>query len=75
MTTTTRIPAAARTILALDLDKYKTVACAQDSDTTQARFDTRTTSREHFRKLFAHHRPASACAGADCSARLAALSP
>jgi transposase len=55
MTTTT--PAtAARTILALDLGKYKTVACAYD-DTTQPRFDTLTTSREHLRKLFARQRP------------------
>jgi hypothetical protein len=32
----TRTAAAARTILALDLGKYKTVACAYDAATTQA---------------------------------------
>lgn len=57
MTTTTAT--AARTILALDLGKYKSVACAYDPATTQARFDTLTTSREQLRKLFARERPAA----------------
>ena len=36
---------AARTILAFDLGKYKSVACAYDADTTLARFDILTASR------------------------------
>jgi transposase len=59
MTTTTGTPTAARTILALDLGKYKSAACAYYPDTTQARFDTLTTSREAPRKLFARERPAA----------------
>ncbi len=59
MTTTTPKATAARTILALDLGKYKTVACACDPATAQARFDALTTSREHLRKLFARERPAA----------------
>jgi transposase len=58
MTTTTATTATAGTILALDLGKYKTVACAYDPATTGARFDTLTTSREALRKLFARQRPA-----------------
>jgi transposase len=58
-TTTAAAPAAtAGTILALDLGKYKTVACAYDRATAQARFDTLTTSRDQLRKLFERHRPA-----------------
>src|SRR6516164_7051087 len=59
MKTTTTAATAARTILALDLGKYKSVACAYDPDTTQARFDTLTTGREQLRKLFARGRPAA----------------
>src|SRR5262245_28023196 len=59
MTTTTTKATADRTILALDLGKNKTVACAYDPTTTQARFDTLTTSREQLRKLFARERPAA----------------
>jgi hypothetical protein len=43
MTTTTTKATAVRTILALDLGKYKTVACAYHPGTTAARFDTLTT--------------------------------
>ena len=57
MTTTTAT--ADRTILALDLGKYKSVACVYDPATAQARFDTLTTSREQLRKLFARVRPAA----------------
>jgi transposase len=57
--TTTATTTAAGPILALDLGKYKTVACAYDPGTTQARFDTLTTSREQLRKLFARERPAA----------------
>jgi transposase len=54
MTTPT---ATAGPILALDLGKYKTVACAYDRATAQARFDTVPTDRDHLRKLFAKDRP------------------
>src|SRR4029077_62556 len=56
-TTTAAAPAAA-TILALDLGKYKTVACAYTGDPAAARFESLTTSRDELRKLFAKHRPA-----------------
>jgi transposase len=45
-------------ILALDLGKYKTVACAYDRPTAQATFGTLTTSRDDLRQLFARRRPA-----------------
>src|SRR6516164_1960672 len=59
-TTANTSPAAAAPglILALDLGKYKSVACLYDPATAQARFDTLTTSRDELRKLFARHRPA-----------------
>jgi transposase len=59
MTTTTATAATAGTILALDLGKYKTVACAYGPGTPEPRFDTLTTSREELRKLFARQRPAA----------------
>ena len=55
--TTTATTTAAGPILALDLGKYKTVACAYGPGATQARFDTLITSREQFRKFFARVRP------------------
>ena len=58
MKTTTKSTTAARTILALDLGKYKTVACAYPGDPAGARFESLTTDREHLRKLFAKYRPA-----------------
>src|SRR5262245_2546753 len=61
MTTTTKAAA----ILALDLGKYKSVACAYHGDPAAARFDSLTTDRHHLRRLFAQHRPAvvvEACA-------------
>src|SRR5262245_41623074 len=45
------------TILALDLGKYKSVACAYDA-AAPARFDTLATSRAELRRLFARCRPA-----------------
>jgi transposase len=48
---------ATRTILAIDLGKYKSVACAYTGDPTAARFQTLTTDREHLRRLFTQHRP------------------
>lgn len=46
------------TILALDLGKYKTVACAYDGDPAAARFHTLDTTREELRQLFERHREA-----------------
>jgi len=54
--TTTATPTAG-TILALDLGKYKTVACAYDP-ATAARFETITTGRAELRRLIERHRPA-----------------
>jgi transposase len=54
-------PTAAATtapILALDLGKYKSVACAYSGDPDAARFESLTTDRDHLRRLFAKHRPA-----------------
>jgi transposase len=45
-------------ILALDLGKYKTVACAYPGDPAAARFESLTTDRDRLRKLFAKYRPA-----------------
>jgi hypothetical protein len=57
--TTTIAATAAGTILALDLGKYKSLACAYDPATTLARFDTLASSPEELRKLFARERPAA----------------
>jgi transposase len=55
---TTTFPATAnRTILALDLGKYKSVACAYAGDPDSARFQTLTTDRDHLRQLFDQLRP------------------
>ncbi len=56
MTTTN---AAATTILALDLGKYKSVACLTTGDPAAATFLTPTTDRDRLRKLFAKHQPAA----------------
>src|SRR5205085_2023517 len=45
-------------ILALDLGKYKSVACAYDRATAAARFQTLDTSRDELRRLFERQRPA-----------------
>jgi transposase len=55
---TSAAAAPAATILALDLGKYKSVACAYAGAPEAARFDTITTSRDELRKLFQRHRPA-----------------
>ena len=57
MTTTTRATAA-DTILALDLGKYKSVACVHDRGTAQASFDAITTRRAELFRLLDRHRPA-----------------
>jgi transposase len=57
MTTTT--PAtAARGILALDLGKYKSVACCYDQATAQARFESLATSRDELARLLGRSEPA-----------------
>ncbi len=45
-------------ILAIDLGKYKSVACVYSGDPATATFVSFPTDREHLRKLFAQHRPA-----------------
>jgi transposase len=56
-TTTTKIATGADTILALDLGKYKSVACIyRSADDTQ--FTTIATSRAELTRLFARHQPA-----------------
>jgi transposase len=57
-TATTAAAAPAATILALDLGKYKTAACAYTGSPDTARFESLTTDRGHLRQLFAKHRPA-----------------
>jgi transposase len=59
MTTTTTATATTGLILALDLGKFKSVACAYDrANPTQPRFETLTTSRQHLRQLFTKYAPA-----------------
>jgi transposase len=61
-TTTTALNTAAATataapILALDLGKYKSVACCYDRATAAHRFQTLDTSRDELRRRFQRHRP------------------
>jgi hypothetical protein len=53
----TTIATAADTIVALDLGKYKSVACANRGDADAARFQSLTTDRDHLRQLFQQLRP------------------
>jgi hypothetical protein len=55
MTTTTATTPG--TILALDLGKYKTVACAADRASADARFDTLTTSHHERRGFLGRTQP------------------
>jgi transposase len=48
---------AARIILAIDLGKYKSVACLYTGDPATATFVSFPTDRDHLEKLFARHRP------------------
>jgi transposase len=57
MTTAITSSTATRTILALDLGKYKSVACRYDPDTGEVQFRTVPTDREEFRRLIDRHRP------------------
>jgi transposase len=54
---TTTPTTAPGSILAIDLGKYKSVACVYDPATAQARFDTLPTNRSELRTLFERHRP------------------
>jgi transposase len=47
------------TIVAIDLGKYKSVACIYSGDPATAQFTSLPTDRDHLRKLFAKHRPAA----------------
>jgi transposase len=58
MTTATTAPTTAGLILAIDLGKYKSVACAYNRASAEAHFDTFTTARHELRKQFTQHRPA-----------------
>jgi transposase len=57
MRTTTANAATTRTILALDLGKYKSVACLYQRHTAEHSFLSLDTSRDHLRHLFEQHRP------------------
>jgi transposase len=73
---TTATPTAAGTILAIDLGRYKSVACAYDRATRAAAFQALDTGRADFARLFARHPGAlvvvEACANAGWAADLAA---
>jgi transposase len=59
MTATTTATATTGTILALDLGKFKSVACAYDRDhPDRPRFESITTSREYLDRLLAKYTPA-----------------
>jgi transposase len=55
--TTTNATAATGTILALDLGKYKSVACLYQRTTAQGGFQTLDTCRDNLRCLFERYRP------------------
>ena len=57
MTTTTTKATAARAILALDLGKYKSVACAYDRATARAASASVATSRAELARLLDHRHP------------------
>jgi transposase len=54
---TTRKAVQRTTILAIDLGKYKSVVCAYDRSTTDARFCTIDTTRQEIEKLLQRERP------------------
>jgi transposase len=68
MKTSTTRPTAAGPILAIDLGRYKSVACAYDRATAAARFHTLDTARADLQRLFARYPGAlvvvEACANA-----------
>jgi len=57
-TATTNPMTATGTILALDLGKYKSLACLYQRDTAEYYFQSLDTSRDHLRHLFQQQRPA-----------------
>ena len=73
---TTATPIAAGTILAIDLGRYKSVACAYDRTTRRAEFRTLDTGRADFERLFQRHPGAlvvvEACSNAGWAVDLAA---
>jgi transposase len=54
---TATVAATTATILALDLGKYKSVACVYRRDGAEAKFSTIATTRAEVQKLLAKHRP------------------
>ena len=56
-TATTNPTAATGTILALDLGKYKSVACLYQCATAQPCFETLYTTHDDLHQLFQRHRP------------------
>jgi transposase len=59
MNTTATATTTTHTILAIDLGKYKSVACAYDpTNASNPRFDTFTTSRDELARLFERFQPA-----------------
>jgi transposase len=76
MSATATTPPTAGPILAIDLGRYKSVACTYDPATRAAAFRTLDTGREEFARLFARHPAAlvvvEACANAGWAADLAA---
>jgi transposase len=74
--TTATTPTAPGPILAIDLGRYKSVACRYDRATHAAAFQTLDTGRADFERLFARHPGAlvvvEACANAGWAADLAA---
>ena len=51
------------TILAIDLGKYKSVACVHDESTGEFRFMSFETSRTEMSRLLAKEQPAALCCG------------
>jgi transposase len=74
-TTTATAPTATGPILAIDLGRYKSVACGYDRATRSASFQTLDTGRADLERLFARHPGAlvvvEACANAGWAADLA----
>jgi hypothetical protein len=66
--------ASTSTILAIDLGKYKSVACLHDPDSGEFRFTTFDTSRAELSQLLAKERPAAHQCGRPRSQQLLARS-
>jgi transposase len=59
MTTNSTTTRGTGIILAIDLGKYKSVACVYHGDPATATFTSFPTDRDHLRKLFAGHQPSA----------------